>query len=91
MWETTDPDGREVVLTDAGWAHVVERHPYIAVGPQDIVDTVARPHQRMPGPTQCEEWFYRRGIGPSASIRVVVHYEGGRGLIITAFPRRSIP
>ena len=38
-----------------------------------------------------EEWFYRRGAGPSFWIRVVVHYERGYGLVVTAFPRRSFP
>ena len=52
MWETRDPDGRDVVLSWADWLHVLHRNPYI---------------------------------------RVVVHYEHGRGRIVTAFPRRSIP
>ncbi len=33
----------------------------------------------------------RRGFGPSQWIKVVVHYEDERGLIVTAFPRRSFP
>ena len=91
MWETTDPDGRDVVLPWADWLHVLRRHPYIGIGPATVVETVAQPDARRPGPRPGEEWFYRHGAGPSAGIRVVVHYEHGRGRIVTAFPRRSIP
>jgi hypothetical protein len=91
MWETIDPAGREVVLDWAGWSHVLRRHPYIGVEREVLLETVARPDARSPGPQPNEEWFYRRGAGPSAWIRVVVHYEGNHGLIVTAFPRRSFP
>jgi hypothetical protein len=91
MWETTDPDGRTVQLDWVGWSHIVRRHPYIGVGREVILDTVARPDAIRAGHEPGEEWFYRRGAGPSTWIRVVVHYEQGRGLIVTAFPRRSFP
>ena len=91
MWKTRDPDGREVVLSWARWTHVLRRHPYIGVKPEAVVDAVARPDVHMPGRRAGEEWFYRREAGPSAWISVVVHYEHDRGLIMTAFPRRSFP
>lgn len=91
MWETRDPDGRTVVLTRESWEHIIDGHPYIGVGPEEIVDIVARPNRSTRGPMVDEEWFYRRGIGPSAWIRVVVHFEQGHGLIVTAFPRRRFP
>jgi hypothetical protein len=91
VWKTVDPEGRDVVLEWTGWSHVLRRHPYIGVEPDVLLDTVARPNARRLGPGPGEEWFYRRGAGPSAWIRVVVHYELERGLIVTAFPRRSFP
>jgi hypothetical protein len=91
VWETTDPDGRNVVLHRTRWSHVLVRHPYIGVEPEVILDAVARHDARIPGRESGEEWFYRRGAGPSAWIRVVVHYEHGRGVIATAFPRRAFP
>lgn len=91
VWEVADPDGREVVLTTTRWAHVLSRHPYLDVGPEVILDTVAGPNARAPGRRPSEEWFYRRNVGPSAWIRVVVHYEKGKGRIVTAFPRRAFP
>lgn len=91
MWETADPDGRAVLLELRGWSHIVRRHPYIGVTQEDILSVVARPDERVPGRAQGEEWFYGRGIGPSEWIRVVVHFDQDRGLIVTAFPRRSLP
>jgi len=91
VWKTTDPDGREVVLTAERWAHVLDRHPYIGLGPEEVVDAVARPDARSPGRLAHEEWFFRRGAGPTAWTRIVVHYERDRGLVVTAFPRRSFP
>ena len=91
MWKTTDPDGREVVLTAERWSHILDRHPYIDVTAEEIVGAVARPDARTAGREPHEEWFYRRRVGASAWIKVVVHYEGDRGLIVTAFPRRLFP
>lgn len=91
MWETTDPDGREVILTDERWEHILDRHEYIGVGPDTVLGTVAQPDRRTLGHEEGEEWFYRHDAGPSAWIRVVVHYEHGHGRIATAFPRRTYP
>ena len=71
--------------------HIVRRHPYIGVTQDDILAVVARPDTRMAGGTKGEEWYYRRGLGPSEWLRVVVHFRDERGLIVTAFPRRSLP
>jgi hypothetical protein len=91
MWETTDPDGRAVVLTDERWEHVRLQHPNLDVEPAVLLNAVARPSRRLRGRRPSEEWFYRRGVGPTDWMRVVVHYEGDRGLIVTAFPRRWYP
>jgi len=51
---------------------------------------VREPDKRLSGLRPDEEWFYREA-GPSAFIRVVVHYDHDRGMIVTAFPRRHFP
>ena len=56
-----------------------------------VIAAVAHPDERLPGRKPNEEWFYGRTAPPDQWIRVVVHYEGGHGLIVTAFPRRLIP
>lgn len=90
-WKTTDPDGREVVLTAERWSHILDRHPNIDVTAEEIVGAATRPDARTDGRERHVEWFYRHRAGPSAWIKVVVHYEGDRGLIVTAFPRRLFP
>ena len=82
--------GGTVVLTKFRWRHIVRSHPELRATPEVLRNTVAMPDDRVPGRLENEEWYYRRpGLG--ASIRVVVHYEGDRGYIVTAFPRRSFP
>ncbi len=91
MWETTDPDGRRVVLTFGRWRHILDKHRELGRRRETVLEAVAHPDERLPGRKAQEEWFYRRTAWPSRWIRVVVHYEGDRGLIVTAFPRRLFP
>jgi hypothetical protein len=70
---------------------ILAKHRDLAVEPTAVLRAVAAPHERAPGRMAGEEWFYRRGAGPSRWLKVVVHYEGARGLIVTAFARRSFP
>jgi hypothetical protein len=91
VWETRDPDGRDVILDRAAWSHVLARHPHLGVAPEVVLAAVALPDARASGRRPGEEWYYLRGAGPSSWIKVVVHYEHGGGVIVTAFPRRSFP
>ncbi len=91
MWETVDPDGRRVVLTFERWRHIVWRHAELADDLVGVLAAVAEPQERLSGGSTLEEWYYRREIGPSRWVKVVVHYEEGEGRIVTAFPRRLFP
>lgn len=91
MWETVDPDGRPVRLSGERWVHIVRRHRELRLNRDDILLTVARPDKRITGREPAEEWFYRRSVGPTQWLKVVVHYEEVEGRIFTAFPRRSLP
>jgi hypothetical protein len=91
VWHTIDPDGRPVAMELRGWQHILDAHEQLGVGPETILATVASPDRRTRGRALDEEWFYRANAGPSRWIKVVVHYERNRGLIVTAFPRRSFP
>ena len=91
VWETTDPDGRRVVLSFSRWHHILDKHGELGRQRDTVLEAVARPDERLPGRKAHEEWFYRRTARPSRWVRVVVHYEGDRGLIVTAFPRRLFP
>ena len=91
MWEVTDSDGHPVSLSTTAWHHIVDKHPNLDVSPEAIVRIVEAPDEHIAGREPTERWFYGRGAGPTAWIKVVVHYEGDRGRIVTAFPRRSFP
>jgi hypothetical protein len=91
VWETTDPDGRRVVLSFERWRHVLEDHAELSRHREAVLEAVARPDVRLDGRLRGEEWFYRRTAAPSRWVKVVVHYEGGSGRIVTAFPRRKLP
>ena len=90
MWETTDPDGRTVVLTFERWRHILDKHGELEGQLHAVLEAVAGPEERLAGRPPDEDWFYGPGR-PKRWIRVVVHYEGDRGLIVTAFSRRLIP
>lgn len=92
-----DPDGRSVDLTPDRWAHIIGVHPARAGHPElrphraDIMHAVREPSSRRPGRQPNEEWFYLEGVGPSRYLKVVVAFSGGKGRVITAFARRSMP
>lgn len=89
---TVDPDGRTVALTAERWGHITEGHPELAAYQTEILETVRVPSRRRPGPTLGEQWFYREDVGPSRWLKVVVRFESiDRGIILTAFARRSMP
>jgi hypothetical protein len=92
--ETKDPEGRTVCLSDERWSHIINSeygHPELEQLRGEVLGTVSSPDRRLSGRDPNEEWFYVAGVGPSRWLKVVVVYEAGRGRIITAFARRSIP
>jgi hypothetical protein len=91
MWETTDPEGRHVILEPLRWINILHKHPQLDVAPEVILSIVSAPAQRLVGRHPEEALFYGRGAGPTAWIEVVVHYNRESGAVVTAFPRRSFP
>ena len=87
----SDPDGRHVELTDERWEHIVERHPEIDGYDDEVLQAVGAPDERFPGGVENEEWFYARTDAPSNWLKVVVAYAEGRGYIVTAYARKSMP
>lgn len=88
---TIDPDGRRVVLGEHAWSHVKSKHPRLAQSLHQIMAAVREPDRRMRGRSENEMWFFAESAGPTAWLQVVVHYEGGEGWVVTAFPRKSLP
>ena len=88
---TTDPEGRRVVLGEHAWTHIKLEHPIMARKLREVVGAVREPRVRLPGRDPDESWFFAEDAGRYPWLQVVVHYEGGEGWIVTAFPRTSLP
>ena len=86
-----EPDGVSVELTDTQWQHICEQRPALAGLRDEILRAVSKPDTTTAGKRPNETWFFLQGVGRSEWLRVVVAYEGGRGWIVTAFPRRRYP
>jgi hypothetical protein len=90
--ETSDPEGRRVVLLDRIWrGKILGKHGEIGVFLEDVLRAVATPdhveHDVRPDRTHC----FARNLGPSKWLRVVVSYEEIPALIITAHGHRKDP
>jgi hypothetical protein len=86
-----DQDGRTVELTEERWGHITERHPEIRAFEAEVLLAVERPDRLMRGRQPGELWSYLKTDVPSSWLKVVVAYADGRGHIVTAYPRRSMP
>jgi len=88
--EVSDNRGRIVVLPADRWQHIIEGHPELVAFHESVLNVIRRPERVLPGRHLNESWHYGTG-GPSQFIKVVVHWDGDRGVIVTAFARRRLP
>jgi hypothetical protein len=80
-----DPDGRHVVLLARIWEDkIVRDHP-------ELVSHLATPDHLEPDTLPARTRFYRRAVGPSRWLMVVVSYEQQAARIITALANRKDP
>jgi hypothetical protein len=89
--ETTDPDGRTVVLDDEGWEHILHEHPELAPYRHEIMAAVNSPDRRRPDPRPGRERYYSRDVGPSRWLFVVVQFNEMPARIVTAYANRKDP
>ncbi len=90
--EINDPDGRRVVLIRPVWEEKISRgHPEIAGHLDAVLETVARPDHTERDPLPGRIRFYRRSVGPSQWLLVVVSFEQEPARIITALATRKDP
>jgi hypothetical protein len=88
---TVDPAGRRVVLTAERWRHITTEHPQVTALRAEIVRTVARPDFVTPDPIASRTCYWRRAVGPSIWLRVIVDFDKEPARIVTAFPNRRNP
>jgi hypothetical protein len=87
-----DPDGRDVVLLARIWEDkIVRDHPELVSHLDAVIQTVATPDHLEPDTLPARTRFYRRAVGPSRWLMVVVSYEQQPARIITALANRKDP
>lgn len=87
-----DPDRRQVVLLARIWSEkIAPDHPELAPYRDEVVQTVERPDHTEPDELPGRTRFYRRSVGPSRWLLVVVSYEQEPARIITALANRKDP
>lgn len=92
LTELADPDGRSVVLLARIWHDKITRdHPELREHLGDVLATVQDPDHAEPDPRLERRRYYRRRVGPSRWLLVVVSFEQQPGRIITAVATRKGP
>lgn len=91
LGQTRDSEGRTVVLDEEGWAHILHEHPELAPYREEIMLTVSSPDQRCPDPRPGRERCYRRNLGPSRWLFVVVQCDETPARVVTAYANRKDP
>lgn len=91
--ETVDPGGRRVVLDAEGWAHILQEHEEMATHRDALISTVGAPDYRRPDPDPeaGRERYYRRDLGPSRWLFVVVDFTDTPPRVVTAYGNRKDP
>ncbi|HEY3946041.1 MAG TPA: hypothetical protein VGL78_12510 [Solirubrobacteraceae bacterium] len=86
--ETATPDGILVMMFEDTWhGHIVdprEGHGELAAHLDAVLAAVSAPDHREPDPFAGRERFYKRAVGPSRWLMVVVSFEQEPARIETA-------
>ena len=92
LGEVSDHDGRVVVLLARIWeGKIGPAHPELAGQLEQVLGTVRTPDHVEPDPRAGRQRYYRRSVGPSNWLLVVVSFEQEPGRTITALAIRKDP
>ncbi len=91
--ETVDPNGARVLLSDTLWREkIVRDHTEIAAYRAEVLQAVSAPDHVARDPHfERRTRYYKRGLGPSRWLLVVVSYEQAPARIVSAFANRKDP
>ncbi len=81
-----------MVLLERVWEDKITRdHPELRARLDDVLETVRSPDHAEPDPREGRRRYYRRRVGPSRWLLVVVSFEQQPGRIVTALATRRDP
>ncbi len=89
--EALDPDKRRVVLDESSWARVLDEHGEMEAHRDAVIATVSAPQYRRPDPRPARERDWRRGLGPSRWLLVVIDFSDDPARVVTAYANRKDP
>jgi hypothetical protein len=90
--ETRDARRRAVVLLARIWdGKILRDHPELRGQLEHVLGTVSGPDHVEPDPERHRHRYFRRNVGPSRWLMVVVSFEQQPGRIITALALRKGP
>lgn len=78
-----------VVLNAATWAHIVAEHPDMGRFLTEIMITAATPEVVIDDPRPGRRRHFRKSVGPSRWLRVIVDFDGQPPRIVTAHGYRK--
>ena len=92
LGEVNDPDGAPVVLPARIWEDkIVVGHPELRELLDQVLEVVNTPNHVDPDPRAHRRRYYKRNLGPSRWLMVVVSFEQEPARIITAVALRKDP
>lgn len=92
LGKSVTPDGRAVVLLARIWKRkIVRDHPELGGYVDEALKTIATPDLVESDPRPDRRRYFRRGVGPSRWLLVVVSFEQEPGRVITALATRKDP
>jgi len=90
--EVSDPDGNRVVLLVRIWEWKISLdHPELRDHLVELLEVVRAPDHVESDPLPGRRRYYRRNVGPSSWLLVVVSFEQEPARIITAMALRRDP
>lgn len=91
IWRMRDQFGREVVLTEAAWLHILRRRPGMAGYESRIQAAVATPEVATWDAEHDDRENYYRRAPDRLCLKVCVMYDpDGNGTVITAYQTHRV-